>query len=113
MRMLIRLFLVVILVCSGAALGAARGQLRIGDEVVLCTGEAVIVETIDRSGKPVTVTHICPDMALSLMAAVAGPAPDQPPVRPHARKLVTLPPMSPAMGHEALIRHARGPPSSV
>lgn len=113
MRMMLRLFLVVILVCSGIALGAARGQLRIGNEVVLCTGEAITVRTVDRDGKPVTVTHICPDMALSLMAAVAGSAADQPPASTRARILVASPSLTPALGHEALIRHARGPPLSV
>ena len=76
MPVLLRLSLVLILVASGISLGAARGQLRAAGAVVLCAGGAMQVQLVDARGKPVARTHICPDMALSLMAAVGQPPPD-------------------------------------
>lgn len=73
MRALFRLSLVLILVFSGMALGSARGQMRVAGSVVLCAGAAVTVQMVDINGRPVPVTHICPELALSLMAAVATP----------------------------------------
>ena len=43
MPMLTRLLLICVLVVTSLGLGAARGQLRLGGEVVLCAGGAVLV----------------------------------------------------------------------
>lgn len=74
MRVLFRLALICVLVLSGVALGSARGQMRVAGTVVLCAGSAVTELAVDINGKPVAFTHVCPDMALSLMAAIGGPA---------------------------------------
>ena len=77
---LLRLSLVLLMLLTSVALGMARGQLRIGSEIVLCTGSAVVV--IARPGTPgdpgpVGHAHYCPDMATALMAAL-----DLPPIEP-------------------------------
>lgn len=65
-------FLILIVALTSIGLGSARGTARIGGEVVLCTGQDVVVTRLpadpDRSS-----AHLCPDMALSLMAAAAPP----------------------------------------
>ncbi|CAM3441271.1 DUF2946 domain-containing protein [Paracoccus nototheniae] len=63
------LILILAVMLTSIGLGAARGTVRMGDQIVLCTGHGVVV--IQRPGESVPSTHLCPDMALSLMAAVA------------------------------------------
>ncbi|WP_378941981.1 hypothetical protein [Paracoccus sp. R86501] len=64
--------LILVVMLTGIGLGAARGVVRQGDEIVLCTGHGVVVtQRPDGQG----AAHLCPDMALSLMAALGGAAP--------------------------------------
>lgn len=69
-----RLALILCLMLTGIGLGAARGQVQVDGHIVLCTGQGIV--TVDAPpGSPAGHTHICPDMALSLLAAVhAQPA---------------------------------------
>lgn len=76
MTMLPRLCLVLLMLLTSVALGMARGQLRVGGELVLCSGSAVVVVTAP-DGSP-GHAHFCPDMATALLAAV-----ELPPVAPH------------------------------
>lgn len=110
MSWLIRLSLVLILVLSGAGLGAARGQLRIAGTVVLCAGEAVTVLTVDVNGRPVQRTHLCPDMALSLLAAVANPPPLPLPQAGIWLRLAAMPVPVAQPWRMAQAPRARGPP---
>lgn len=70
----LRPLLILVLVLTSTALGAARGQARIAGEVVICSGSAYVVVTIDADGNPVEHTHFCPDMAQGLLAAIAPAA---------------------------------------
>lgn len=79
---LLRLSLILVLMLTGIGLGAARGTVQIGGQVVICTGEGVVTRQIP--GAPGPVAHVCPDMALALMAGVA---PEQP--QPMARRGTT------------------------
>lgn len=65
------LALILVVMLTSIGLGAARGTVRSGTEVVLCTGHGVVVTVLpDGKGR---VAHLCPDMALSMLAAI-GPA---------------------------------------
>lgn len=66
----LRLSLILVLALTGLSLGAARGQAKVADQIVLCTGESVVTVAVDDQGKPITRVLICPDMALSLMQGV-------------------------------------------
>lgn len=68
-------FLIAVLVLTGTALGAARGQAKIAGQMVICSGGSVMVVTVDRDGNPVERPQFCPDMALSLLAAAAVDTP--------------------------------------
>ena len=65
-------FLILIVALTSIGLGSARGTMRIGGEVVLCTGHGVVVTRLPADPDRATA-HLCPDMALSLMAATAAP----------------------------------------
>ncbi|RJE80539.1 hypothetical protein [Paracoccus sp. JM45] len=68
----LRLALILVLMLTSIGLGTARGTVRLGTEVVLCTGHGVVVTRLPDTGQ--TTVHLCPDMALSLLAVVAAPA---------------------------------------
>lgn len=113
MSVLLRLSLVLILVASGISLGAARGQLRAAGAVVLCAGGAVQVQLVDVRGKPVARTHICPDMALSLMAAVGQPPQDTAMRQGGVWRLDPMPVLVLAGARAIVDARARGPPALV
>lgn len=94
---------------TSLSLGAARGQVLSGGQIVLCAGSTVSVQSVDVSGRPVNHVTICPDMALSLISAVAPPAlPDPAPpdgfrtVEMAAGRIMATNPQRPRQG--------RGPP---
>ena len=77
--MLARLLLICVLVVTSLGLGAARGQLRLGGEVVLCAGGAVlVVQTGPDGAPPVRHSSVCPDMAPLFLAGFAAPPPALP-----------------------------------
>ena len=70
----LRLCLILTLMLTGIGLGAARGTVQSGGQIVLCTGEGIVtIAAPDAPGGQ--RTHICPDMALALLNATAAPAP--------------------------------------
>lgn len=79
MRTALRLALILCLMLTGIGLGAARGTVRIDERMVLCTGEGIVVTYRSSDGQPDGQAHVCPDMALSLMAGVT---PSEPPPGP-------------------------------
>lgn len=74
----IHLLLILCVALTGIGLGAARGTVAIDGHAVLCSGEAIVIHRA-ADGAPSGRVHLCPDMALALLAAVAPPAlPDAP-----------------------------------
>lgn len=106
----IRIFLILALMLSAQALASARGQARIGDAIVICSGASVTTIIVDADGQPVEQTHFCPDMALSLMAAIA---PGAGWVAPDPKLLEFRPPepIGLGQGRTAPAPRARAPPS--
>ena len=105
---LIRPILILCLVLTSFALGSARGQTRIGDQVVLCSGEAVVL-VFGPDGAPVESPHYCPDMVLSMLAATA--LPPVLPVPEQALLSVRFAPFHPILAGAAQVAaQARDPP---
>lgn len=78
MMSMFRLALILCLMLTGIGLGAARGTVQIGGEMVLCTGQGVVVVPA-ADGEGGGQAHLCPDMALAMLVAVALPGlPDAP-----------------------------------
>lgn len=73
-------FLILIVALTSIGLGSARGTVQIGGEVVLCTGHGVVVTRLPADPGQ-TRAHLCPDMALSLLAATATADTSLPPRR--------------------------------
>lgn len=70
MMSILRLALILCLILTGVGLGAARGTVMSGGQVVICTGQGVVVRYVPGApGK--TTAHICPDMALAFIGATA------------------------------------------
>lgn len=70
MRPFVAICLAVILATTSLTMAVARGQTRVAGEIVLCTGYGISTVTVDATGAPIGPVHICPDMALGLMAAL-------------------------------------------
>lgn len=102
------LLLILAVMLTSIGLGAARGTIRQGTEVVLCTGHGVVVTRLPDGGEG--QARICPDMALSLLAVIGLPDPALPLRAP----LPQPGPLALIAGHvpvlEAVIR-VRGPPA--
>lgn len=117
---MIAALLAVILALTSVTMAVARGQTRVAGEMVLCSGYGIVVLHLDAAGNPVDgpggapggAVHLCPDMVLSMLAAL--PLAEVLPQRPApARATLALPfalvlPSGLAPG---LVR-ARGPPAA-
>lgn len=107
MRRPLSLALILCLALTGIGLGAARGTVMLDGQVVLCTGMGVVV--VDHPGAPQR-PHLCPDMALSLLAATAVMAPAFGPDATAARLDPQAVPAVPR-GRESPRPAARDPPT--
>ncbi|MFM2356854.1 MAG: hypothetical protein RLZZ528_2590 [Pseudomonadota bacterium] len=108
---LLPLLLSVLIGLTGFTLAQARGQARMGESFILCTGAGAVVVTLDANGNPTGPAHVCPDMALALLAGVAAAAPVLPVARLArserlvATRAIASSPVSLPLGEP------RGPPS--
>lgn len=76
-KALATLILVVSLTAMGFAAASARGQTMVGGHVaVLCAGGGIVQIALGPDGTPTGESHLCPDLAASLLAAVQLAAPD-------------------------------------
>ncbi len=109
MRFVLHLALILCLALTGIGLGVARGTVAVAGQVVICTGKGVVV--IDHPDAPGGASaHICPDMALSLLAAVAS----DPPVLTNSGAVIDLAATgyrADNLPHDGLTASARDPPS--
>lgn len=87
--------LILLVALTSIGLGTARGTIMLGTEVVLCTGQGIVVTRLPADPGH-SRAHLCPDMALSLMTAPHSPdvalAPHRnPPAPPPPRRLGAVP----------------------
>lgn len=69
-QLLVGLLLAVTVTAMGLAAAAARGQTVINGRVaVLCTGGGLVQISLDEAGHPTGGSHLCPDLAASLLGA--------------------------------------------
>ncbi len=101
--------LALVLILTGQSMAVMRMMPGPTGEMVLCTGTGPITVLTDENGQPVGPPHICPDCAMSMMAA-HWDTPTQP-LRPMARH-VPLRPGTMALPRTAAApsAQARGPP---
>lgn len=115
MRALLRIgltsLLAGVLALTSLTMAVARGEIRVAGEVVICSGEGMVVVRRDADGKPQGPAHICPDMALGLIAALDA----VPPVleRPQTTARALTPQLARIQSDRAgPVARARGPPLS-
>lgn len=108
-RTALAILLAVVTVLTSQQMAVARGQTRVGDQVVICSGYGITTAEVDENGNPVGPVHICPDMVLGIFAALDLPAPVL--QRPEGRaEALTLRPTETAKGRTAPAARARDPP---
>ncbi|MFV0293768.1 MAG: hypothetical protein ACK5II_11390 [Paracoccus sp. (in: a-proteobacteria)] len=110
MRTALRVILVGLLVLTSQSLAVARGQNRLLSEQVICAGGGMATITVDEQGQPARRMVICPDMALSLMAAIVVgiQLPTEVSEPALSQAYIAMPELG--MGRMAPAAHARGPP---
>lgn len=108
---LLPVLLSVLIGLTSLTLGHARGQARMGETVVLCTGSGAVVVTLDAEGNPTGPAHICPDMALALMAGVAAASPALPDARLVRSERLVVATALPPQPVTLPLGQPRGPPS--
>lgn len=104
--------LALVIAATSLTMAVARGQVAVGDSIVICSGYGAVTITLDAQGNPVGPVHICPDCVLGAMAFVdANPVlPERPATvgRMLDRSAVVLP-----VGRASPHPCARGPPVTV
>ena len=111
LRALSGAILVVVLALTSLTMATARGQARMAEQVVICSGYGMVTIALDPEGRPAGPLQICPDCTLSLFVAdgvavpVSGFAAGQGRRQDHPALVGLVPGQRPA----AL--RARGPPA--
>lgn len=72
-RSIFTVALALLVALTSQQLAVARGQPHAAGQVEICSGDGVMVVAVDKDGNPVGPAHICPDVALALMAALDLP----------------------------------------
>lgn len=76
LQSLVALILAVAMTVMGYGAAAARGQTTIeGRVLVLCSGGGLVQITLDENGQPTGQSHLCPDLAYGVLAAIDSPPP--------------------------------------
>ncbi|WP_322866676.1 hypothetical protein U5922_011070 [Aquicoccus sp. G2-2] len=102
----------LMLALTGESLAVARGMPTAAGQIVLCSGQGIVIVDVDENGQPVERGHICPDAASFVIAAVAQlPAVALRPMG-QAQKMVADAVVRPASRGE-IDPVARGPPGWV
>ncbi|KFE35945.1 hypothetical protein DW2_04930 [Thioclava atlantica] len=102
----------IVLAMTSMTMAVARGQARVAGEVVICTGYGVTTISVDEKGNPTGPVHLCPDMVLAMMAAIAvAPVLPEPPGGQGRSLRPSEPPVAQAQAR--VVPRARGPPVTV
>jgi len=108
---LIAVVLAVSLTVMGLAAAMARGQVLAGGQVVvLCSGGGLVQITLGADGAPTGDSHLCPDLAASLLAAYDLAVPEV--ARPDGLAEALEPAPARRLSHAPrAVSRARGPPA--
>jgi hypothetical protein len=107
------LSLALLLAATGLVAASARGQTVVnGQVVILCSGGGPVQLSLDASGNTTGPAHLCPDLALGLLAALDLPQPGL--YRPQGQvEAVHLTGQSHCTNRNVPTCAARGPPFRV
>ena len=100
----------LILALTSLTMAVARGQTYVAGEVVICSGYGMVTLTVDENGQPAGPVHLCPDMVLGLIAAIATDPPAL--TRPEGAVVVLMAQSVPSLlSRAAPVARARDPPA--
>lgn len=109
LRAALAVTLAFLLALTSMTMAAARGQVMQGGVVVLCSGAVISAATPEGRDTPAGTAHICPDMALALLAALDLVLPEA--ERPQTRARALMPrPLRRGRGRVLPVARARAPP---
>jgi hypothetical protein len=110
---ILNLSLALLLVATSLLAASARGQTAVnGQPVILCSAEGLIQVSLDSNGDQEGLAHLCPDLALGLLAALELPPTNL--FHPVGRAVVLQPVrLSHAIELAVPALGARGPPIGV
>ncbi|WP_147114859.1 hypothetical protein [Tateyamaria sp. syn59] len=108
-RALSAILLSLVLVVTSHSAATARGASAAVDQIVICSGAQVVTIFVDADGQPTAATHLCPDCALHLLAALVPPAAAATSL-PHGATGVSWPAGLAHEGSAVPNPSARGPP---
>lgn len=105
--------LTLAILLTAQVVGMARGQAQVAGEMVICSGGAVVTVQTDANGNPIGPVHICPDCAMTLLAAHAAPVWEI--TLPVSLRFIAWDPSESASvaPRPVIVAVARGPPSVV
>ena len=112
-RSLSVLVLALMLAVTSVTMAVGRSSAPMGPAVVICADGGAVMMTLDAMGRPVPITHPCPDCVAAVAAQVlAGfdPAPQRPDFP--SRALRPAPITTTAVWAE-FVPQARGPPDLI
>lgn len=69
LNFVIRLIAALLIGVTSLSAATAHGRTSVGQDIVICSGGALVTITVGPDGEPVKRLDICPDYALSLFAA--------------------------------------------
>lgn len=78
MTRVLTLTLALLIAVTSQQMAIARGvAMDAHGQIILCTGQGPVAVVVDRDGQPIDgtggIVHICPDCALTLLAAMETP----------------------------------------
>ncbi|MGO4851535.1 hypothetical protein [Phaeovulum sp. W22_SRMD_FR3] len=69
-RSVLALAMALLLALTSESAAVARGQTMLAGQIILCSGAAITPVSGGPEGQPRGTAHLCPDMALTLLAAL-------------------------------------------
>ena len=113
LRPLFVLGLAIVMAVTSVTMAVARGSAPMGPTLIICADGGAQMVTLDALGRPVPVTHACPDCVAAVAAQVLTgfyPAPRRPdfPSRALRPVAITISAVWAKLGPQA-----RGPPDVI
>jgi hypothetical protein len=104
--------LVVMMLATSITMAVARGQVRVGEQIVICSGYGLATIEVDAEGNPIGPVHICPECTLHFLAFLDAVPPSV--ARPAtAARTVAVAQVAVPLSRVPATTRARGPPERI
>ena len=111
-RPILTFALVGVLLATSVTMAVARGQVRVGEQIVICSGYGLATIEVDAKGNPIGPVHICPDCTLHFLAFLSTLPPMV--ARPvTVARAVAVAQVALPLSRAPVATRARGPPERI